>query len=151
MHDKGRDLPRDVYELGLPEAALGRVQEVLREAGVEVPDGLWVTVHDDRDRAIGEGKRELGTGAAALAQRLLKSADELMRMAGNAQHNSPNGFDRVAEGVLRKVDAELVAAMRDSLRLRELCAEWVDRGGWREQMAADRARIDAVDRGRAAG
>lgn len=138
--DRGRDLPRDLRALRLGDTAVAAVRSALVENDVAPPEGLWVTVHDDRSRALDHFRRSLCSGAAAAAQELLKAADELMRMSGNGRHNSINGFDRVAEEVLTETMVRLVEAQKRTLRMWAELTEMVDRGGWREQVVLDRAR-----------
>jgi hypothetical protein len=141
------DQERDLSEAGgrrVRHAVEAAVQDAAAEEGVE---GVWATVHDDRSRVVAAGMRELGTGAASLAQQLLKAADELMRMAGNAQHNSPNGFDTVARDVLHGTAEKLHRAQGEVLRYQERLHKWVDRSGWEAMRARDALRRELLAAG----
>lgn len=139
--DRGNDLTPELRRL-----LSDRLEAVVRESA-GLPEGVWFTVHDDRSRAVDAGVRDLGSGAAAVAQELLKAADELMRMAGNAQHNSPNGFDKVARGVLQATLERLAKAQREVLRYQGRLHEWVDRGGWEGWRVKEAARRELIASG----
>lgn len=73
---------------------------------------LAVRVYDERERFMEEQRRQVQQHAAALAQRYLVIAHELMRAAGNGVWNSPVGFDRVLMDIMEAVQREAGEALR---------------------------------------
>ena len=130
MYDERRDIPRE-RRSEVREAAVSAAQAAAPDV-----DGLSVIVYDDRERALAEGRRDLVSGAAATAQKLLKAADRLMTMAGNGTWNSANGFDRVAFRALQDAEEELLAALPRILELRSKTMAYVERGGWADAAGA---------------
>jgi hypothetical protein len=97
-----------------------------------------VRVYDDRERALRSGQSDLGSHAAAIAQALVMAAHDMMRVAGNSRHNSPNGFDKVMREAIRACRESMHKADDSLLRAERELDEWVKRGGWDEAMVRQR-------------
>lgn len=124
MFDEKRDLSPDARREIEDE-----VRDVVKR--LDPVGGVHARLYDDRERAIEEGRRDIGSGAAALAQEHLVIANELMRLAGNAYHNSPNGLDRVAEEILSETLEKTHRANGHAITLLRRVHKFTERGGWR--------------------
>jgi hypothetical protein len=119
--------------------------------GHEAPEGLHVRVYDDRERTLRSGQADLGSHAAVIAQALVMAAHDMMRVAGNARHNSPNGFDRVMRKAIRDCREAMHKADDSLLRAERELNEWVERGGWYEVTMRQRIERERRERERTGG
>jgi hypothetical protein len=117
------------YKRTLPERTLDIYREV-EEPLQEIADERWpgaklrIRAYDDRQRFLEETRRQAQSAAAALAQRHLAIANELMRLTGNSAWNSPAGTAEVLDEGMEAIQRETGEVMRAGGELAALCTDY---------------------------